>query len=250
MGDADDSDRQLLARVRAGRDAHALAEIVRRHAGLVHGACQRRAGAVAAAGLTARIFADLSDHPEAVSGALPLWLHAAALTHSAALAPARAGDEEAEWSALAPAIDAAIAALAPLARLHLLLAFATRPARGHEMALRADLDPARAQAVAKAVRALAAGLGFTGPVADLAALLKRNLIAPLPPAVAGTLAALALRSLETSVVEGPRPRIPTAIRIAIAGVVYVILIAIVVQVVGWWAAERRQSAEPPPAPRP
>jgi len=245
MGDADDSDRRLIARLAAGRDAQALAEVARRHGALVHGVCRRRAGATRATELVPAVFAALQTRAATVTGALPLWLHAEALARSAPGGAPPPGGEP-EWATLAPAIDVAIGALAPLDRLLLLHAHARQPARGHETAMRADLDTALADGLEKAHGALAIRLALgvqSVPAARLPGLLTRNLGDPPPPAVAGAVAALALRTLEPApAVAGPRRRIPVAYAIAIIGLIYVVVIAVAVWVLGPRAAARAQQA--------
>ncbi len=242
---ADVSDRALLERLCRGRDAGALAEVVRRYGGLVYGVCQRRTGS-AANGACLTVFRELFDHPDIVRGALPLWLHASAARrgdggpgHSPAAA-------EAEWMTVAPALDVALAALPPQPRWHLLMALGTLPARGHARAYAQEFSGALAQPIADAVALLAARLGAVAPQerGALMDLLDRNLIDMPPPALAAELGRLALSALPTNEVETLTPgarRAKVVWSIAIGGLVFVVIMAVVFWAIAGWTATHRKT---------
>jgi DNA-directed RNA polymerase specialized sigma24 family protein len=76
-------DAALLARYAESRDAGAFAEMVRRHAGIVHGTCLRILGnAHDAEDVAQECFMDLAMKAGTVTGSLPGWLHAAATSRS------------------------------------------------------------------------------------------------------------------------------------------------------------------------
>jgi hypothetical protein len=267
----DASDRDLLAALRRSREpealggavqrhgglSHALAlgEVVRRYGGLVHGVCLRRGDAAQAGAACVAVFRTLLQRPETVKGALPLWLHATAMARGDG-GPGRAPvDGEPAWQALAPALDPAIAGLAPLARWHLLLALGTLPARGHGRAQAREVAGPLAEPIAAALAQLAAALAATGSRCDgpaLAGLLERNLIELPPPAVAAELGKLALGALPArdAAADTPLSRRTAAVwSITIGGLAFALLVAVAVWALAAWHASThpREAATAAPA---
>lgn len=244
---ANATDRALVDRIKSRRDAAALAEVVRRYGGLVHGVCLRRCGADGAGPATVAIFRGLLEQPGAVNGPLPVWLHDEAVKRGdGGPGQAPAGSEEA-WATVAPAIDTAIAGLDPQQRWHLLTALYALPPRGHAHAQARDRDEALAQPLQESLTALSAKLSATGIThtpADLEALLDRNVIELPPPALAAELGRLALGALPTS---GPAPatgrRAKLVWSLAIGGLAYVIIMAVVIYALSEYSAMRNKEKQ-------
>ena len=116
-------DATLLSRYAEARDAEAFAELVRRHAGLVHGTCRRICGNASSADDAAQeCFLLLARHAGRIHASLPAWLHTVAVRvavrlrgqHGAPSLDAVAEPATPEldaWRQLAPHLDEALAAL-------------------------------------------------------------------------------------------------------------------------------------------
>jgi len=245
---ADASDRSLLERLKQGRDAATVAEIVRRYGGMIHGVCMRRVGPEAAANASMAVIREVVEHPDIVSSALPVWLHASALRRGdggPSHAPAHA---EPGWETLAPALDPALAALPPLPRWHLLIALCMLPPRSHATSYARECEGALAQPIAEALQLLAEQLGSSGPgdVALLHGLLERNAIELPPPALAAQLGRLALGALPTVAHEELTPgarRARVVWSLAIGGLVFVVIMAVVFWAISVWSAGQRKTGD-------
>jgi len=255
---SDASDRNLLERLKAGRDAATLAEIVRRYGGMIHGVCVRRVGAEAAASASMAVFRELLEHPDIASSALPVWLHASALRRGdggPAHTPAHA---EPGWETLAPALDPALAAIPPLPRWHLLMALCVLPPRNHAASYAREYEGALAQPIAEALQVLAQQLGLERPgdLTVLTGLLERNAIELPPPALAAQLGRLALGALpmeQQNVLTPGARRAKVVWSIAVGGLVFVVIMAVVFWAISLWSAGHRkpgsEATSTPSAPR-
>lgn len=120
------SDAQLIERWARKRDAEAFAELVRRHAGAVYGACRRMLGDPAAAEDAAQeTFIRLSRAGAEVRRSPAGWLHRVAANQcrdrlrrekrlrnrEQAYADLQAGADEPDWDDVAPLVDEAVAEL-------------------------------------------------------------------------------------------------------------------------------------------
>jgi RNA polymerase sigma factor (sigma-70 family) len=130
-------DAALLARYAESRDAGAFAEMVRRHAGIVHGTCLRILGnAHDAEDVAQECFMDLAMKAGTVKVSLPGWLHAAATSRSidkirssarrrqredASMSSEGGTATEPTWEAIAPAVDQALEELPEDLRVPLIL---------------------------------------------------------------------------------------------------------------------------------
>jgi hypothetical protein len=97
------SDSGLVDKLRAGHDAAAIAEAIRRYGGMVYATACRRQGD--AAEQCRAVFTHLANRPYDVSGALPLWLYASITT--------KADAREAGAEPLLAHLDSSLASLAP-----------------------------------------------------------------------------------------------------------------------------------------
>ena len=242
---SDASDRSLLERLQQGRDAATLAEIVRRYGGMIHGVCVRRVGPEAAANASMAVIRELLEHPDIVSSALPVWLHASALRRGDGGPGHTPAHAEPDWDTLAPALDPALAAMPPLPRWHLLTALCMLPPRSHAIAYTREFDGALAQPIAEAMRLLADQLGAANPgdLTVLAGLLERNAIELPPPVLAAQLGRLALGALPTAAPDALTPgarRAKVVWFIAVGGLVFVVIMAVVFWAISLWSAEHRK----------
>jgi hypothetical protein len=243
----------LLERLKRGRDAATLAEIVRRYGGMIHGVCVRRVGPEAAASATVAVIRELVEHPDIVSSALPVWLHASALRRGDGGPGPTPVHAEPGWDSLAPALDPALASLPPLPRWYLLTALCMLPPRSHAAAYVREFDGALAQPIAEALRLLAQQLGPASPgdLTLLQGLLERNVIELPPPALAGQLGRLALGALPTTEREALTPgarRAKVVWSIAVGGLVFAVIMAVVFWAISLWSAgHRKPGSEPTPA---
>jgi|GEM_PF-5599740 len=252
MNGNDDSDRTLLDRLRLGKDAGAVAEVVRRYGGLVYGAALRRVAEPAAGGVCAGVFADLIGDPAQVSGPLAVWLHAAVLARTPAargVAPLGGGPT---WAALAPQLDAAIARLAPLDRWHVLVNFCALPPRGHADSQRREFAEALAEGSATAMKRLGAELhagGLSLGDLGLAATMDAQAIDMPPPALASRLGQLALAALPATPTLTENPALGRArlyLHISVALLVLVVLLGLVVYALSGQAAKAAERRAPSP----
>lgn len=248
-----DSDRTLLERLNASRDAAAIAEVVRRYAGLVYGTCLRRQAPNEAAVTCEAVFQAMIATPNLVTGRLPVWLHAAALARTGAgpgCVPPQAAED---WVALAPVIDDAIAALNPAERWQVLIAYGTLPPREHAVSHQREVEEALATDRAAALAALVHHLATAGVVIapePLAAALETNVMEMPPAVVTGRLARLALGALPSRPLEVENPalsRVRWYLGGAIAVLILVILIAIVIYVMSDKVVPGRSAPSAAPA---
>jgi len=253
MNGNDDSDRTLLERLRLRKDAVAVAEVVRRYAGLVYGAALRRVAEPAAGEVCVGVFADLIGDSAQVAGALPVWLHAAVLTRTPDAKGAVPAGAVPEWAAVAPHLDAAIGRLAPLDQWHVLVNVCALPPRGHADSQRNELAEALAEGSAAAMARLWDELhtgGVTLGATDLAVAINANAIELPPPALASRLGQLALAALPATPTLTEHPAMGRArlyLHISIALLMLVLILGLVVYALSDQAAktaERRASPQP------
>ncbi len=189
----------LLKRFTGSGDAQALAEIVRRHAGLVYGAALRILADVdRASDVAQETFLQLTKDAAGVTGSLPGWLHRVA-THKAIDQmrrdasrrhrereyATRQPDEPGEWKRISPYVDLGLRELEPELRNILILHFLEgRTTR--EIALAQGTSQAtvsrRIGAGVEQLRAKLRRRGVLVAVGALSALLGDNAVqaAPLP----------------------------------------------------------------------
>lgn len=189
----------LLKRFTGSGDAQALAEIVRRHAGLVYGAALRILTDVdRASDVAQETFLQLTKDAASVTGSLPGWLHRVA-THKAIdqvrrdasrrhrerKYATRQPDEPSEWKRISPYVDVGLRELEPELRNVLILHFLEgRTTR--EIALAQGTSQAtvsrRIGAGVEQLRAKLRRRGVLVAVGALSALLGDNAVqaAPLP----------------------------------------------------------------------
>ncbi len=189
----------LLKRFTGTGDAQALAELIRRHAGLVYGAALRILADVdRASDVAQETFLQLAKDAASVTGSLPGWLHRVA-THKAIDQmrrdasrrhrereyAARQPDEPSEWKRISPYVDVGLRELEPELRTVLILHFLEgRTTR--EIALTQGTSQAtvsrRIGAGVEQLRAKLRRRGVLVAVGALSALLGDNAVqaAPLP----------------------------------------------------------------------
>lgn len=244
---SDDSDRTLLERLRASRDAAAVAEVVRRYAGLVYGACLRRQPPASAAASCEAVFQTLIANPGQVAGPLPVWLHAEVMARTGSATGCVPPDAVAEWALIAPHLDPAIAALEPLDRWHVLVGLCALPPRGHAASQQHEFAEALADSGVAAMRQLAERLvaaGVSVAPQQLAAVIDANAIEMPPSELSGRLGHLALAVLPRRIVDTPSAaehRAKVYLGIAIALMVMVVLLAGVVYALSAKVATERGS---------
>ena len=132
------SDAELLKQYVRSGDSDAFAELVRRHAGLVYGACLRATGnSHDAEDAAQESFLEMARGAEAVRSALPAWLHATALSRARNLVRSASrrrhreervmsqetAQTEPTWAELAPRVDDAVAELPEEVRVPVILHF-------------------------------------------------------------------------------------------------------------------------------
>ena len=132
------SDTALLQQYARTRDAEAFAELVRRHAGMVYGACLRVLhNADDAEDVAQECFIELARKAEAITTSLPGWLHALACSRAIDTLRKESTrkryeeqamsedmeDSEPVWANIAPYVDEALAALPEELRAPVLLHF-------------------------------------------------------------------------------------------------------------------------------
>jgi len=124
------SENVLLQRFVEKGDAQAFNEIVRRHAGLVYGACLRvLADADAAADIVQETFLQLLRNAGRITGSVPTWLHRVATNKAVdclrrdsarrkreSVYAADRPQEVTQWRDLSPFVDEALASLEPQVR--------------------------------------------------------------------------------------------------------------------------------------
>jgi len=189
----------LLKRFTGTGDAEALAELIRRHAGLVYGAALRILADVdRASDVAQETFLQLTKDAASVTGSLPGWLHRVA-THKAIDQmrrdasrrrrereyATRQPDEPGEWKRISPYVDVGLRELEPELRTVLILHFLEgRTTR--EIALAQGTSQAtvsrRIGAGVEQLRAKLRRRGVLVAVGALSALLGDNAVqaAPLP----------------------------------------------------------------------
>ena len=189
----------LLKRFTGTGDAQALAELIRRHAGLVYGAALRILTDVdRASDVAQETFLQLTKDAASVTGSLPGWLHRVA-THKAIdqmrrdacrrrrerVYATRQPDEPSEWKRISPYVDVGLRELEPELRTVLILHFLEgRTTR--EIALAQGTSQAtvsrRIGAGVEQLRARLRRRGVLVAVGALSALLGDNAVqaAPLP----------------------------------------------------------------------
>lgn len=239
------SDATLVDRLRASHDAAAIAEIVRRYAPMVYGACLRRGPAEAAARTCLGIFRALVAEPGAARGSLPVWLHERVLTQTpgADVAPPGATGD---WAALAPGFDVAVQTLGESERTYLLSRLCALPPREGGPATtawqKADAE-AREVTITAAIAALVTACASQGlaatPTRDLIAENAREMV---PPALASDLGRLALANLPGTAAGDDLPpslsRARLYLKVSIGLLVLVVILAVVVWILRDRTAER------------
>ena len=189
----------LLKRFAGSGDAQALAEIIRRHAGLVYGAALRILADVdRASDVAQETFLQLTKDAASVTGSLPGWLHRVA-THKAIDQmrrdisrrhrereyAARSPDEPGEWKRISPYVDVGLRELEPELRNVLILHFLEGRTTREIALLQGTSQATVSRRIGAGVEQLRAKLrrrGVLVAVGALSALLGDNAVqaAPLP----------------------------------------------------------------------
>jgi hypothetical protein len=204
-----DSDQTLMERLRATRDAAAIAEIVRRYGGMVYGVCLRRSEATQAAQVCEQVFRAAIENPAQVKGPLPVWLHAEVLQKIPASAEVACADVN-NWAALAPVFDAALGTLRAVERWHILVNLCALPPRGHHLLQAQEFNEPDISLDASLAALCTVLAASPNDQPALRAGIEANAIAMLPPAVSTRLGQLALASLPASAGEALSPALSRA----------------------------------------
>ena len=207
------SDQALLRQYASRQDAEAFAQIVRRHAGIVYGACLRVAGnAHDAEDAAQECFLDLARHAGSVTTSLPGWLHVAATNHALMLlrknatrsqheSRARAiprANTEPEWSDIAPVIDEALKRLPEADRLPLVLHFLQGKNQEQVAEELGVSQPTISRRIERGVSLLRDQLKKSGVIASAAAvgtLMAQNAATAAPATLYAALGKLALSGI-------------------------------------------------------
>ena len=222
------NDAALLARFAESRDGRAFADLVRRHAGLIHSAALRRVGSADAADVTQAAFLVLLRKPDQAlraanrPGGLAAWMLAITrnLCNNAQRRRRRREHHEREaavpgddatiggdpvealaWREVAPLLDDAVLSLPAGDRAAILMKFyENRPATEIAAALDVSHDAAR-QRIARALKKLRRRLDAKGvavPSALLATLLTARAVRAAPPDLTVACCALATGGTATA----------------------------------------------------
>lgn len=209
------SDYELLSRWVGAKDEAAFAELVRRHGGLVYGACRRIVRDHHAAEEVAQdCLVEFSRKADSVRSSVSGFLYAMATTrarnrvrgdarrgrHEAAVhadAPEDVDGSDAQWREMSPFLDQALADLPEEERLALLLHFFEgRP----QTEVAEELGCGRtavARRIARGLEGLREHLrraGVVASVAGLSATLEANAAEAAPPALHGAAATIAAKA--------------------------------------------------------
>jgi len=204
-----ESENILLQRFVKGGDATAFSEIVRRHAGLVYGACVRVLGdADRAADATQETFFQFLRDAGRITGSLPNWLHRVAMGKAVDVVRKDSSRQRreaeyadlkqrqvGEWKELSPYVDQALDALDDEEREMLIRYFFEGRSMAEIAAAKGISHPTVSRRIEKGIGELHAQLRRRGLIvagAALTSLLGRNAAQAAPASVLQELAKMAL----------------------------------------------------------
>ncbi len=207
-------DAALLARYSQRKDAEAFTELVRRHAGLVHGTCLRILGdSHDADDVAQECFMELAMKAGTVATSLPGWLHAAATSRSLGTIRSSArrrkreevtalneqtSSSEPTWEAIAFDVDQALADLPEELRLPLVLHYLQGKGQGEvaqELAISQSTVSRRLETGVDELRKKLQKTGIVTSVALLASLLSANGATAAPATLLAALGKMALAGI-------------------------------------------------------
>jgi len=204
-----ESENILLQRFVKGGDATAFSEIVRRHAGLVYGACVRVLGdADRAADATQETFFQFLRDAGRITGSLPNWLHRVAMGKAVDVVRKDSSRQRreaeyadlkqrqvGEWKELSPYVDQALDALDDEEREMLIRYFFEGRSMAEIAAAKGISHPTVSRRIEKGIGELHAQLRRRGLIvagAALTSLLGQNAAQAAPASVLQELAKMAL----------------------------------------------------------
>ncbi|MCP4644309.1 MAG: sigma-70 family RNA polymerase sigma factor [bacterium] len=204
------TDNVLLERWTRGRDAHAFAEIVERHSGMVYGVCRRILRNPADAEDVAQdCFIELAHAKRPVRRSLAGWLHALAATRSLdrirsekrrqareiRYAANASSENAADWQDVWAEVDEAIAALPESLRAPIVCRFLegqSQEAVAQRLGTSRTTVQRRLDQGVQRIRALLRRRGVISTAAALTAAFEAHTAEAAPPALTATLGKLAL----------------------------------------------------------
>jgi len=246
-----ESENILLERFAGSGDAHAFAEIVGRHAGLVYGACLRvLSDSSQAADATQETFFQLLRNAGTITGSLPGWLHRVATNkavdivrkdskrrHQEAKYAADKPREAKDWESLSPYVDEELTELDEQTRDVLIQRFFEGRTMSDIAADKGVSQPTVSRKIESGVSELRSRLrnrGLIVAAAGLVSLLAENAVQAAPAVIlkelgkmaivgsaAGTgtaAAASTTKAAATGILAGIKAKVVTAAAVATVGV--------------------------------